>query len=361
MTRNDTYVVIALGNTASINFWPYSRKQKPKQFLDFFGIGKSLLQTTYEQSKGICPEENIYITVSKDHAHWVAEQLPHVSAHQILHEPVRRNSAPCIAYACYKIKQRDPNAVIVVTPTDHIILGEVAFVRDIRKAVEVASADRDKLLVVGIKPHKPEVNYRYIQYRYDSGGVVKKVKTFTEKPQSDLAQLFLDSGDFIWNTDIYVWHVEAILAAYRKYLPDVAEIFEEGAGYYYAEEENAFIQRAYSHCKCVSISHGILEKSNNVHTLIGNFDWAGVNCWNSLYELKPKDPHNNAVEADAFLYESKDCYVKGPKNKLIVIHNLEGYLVTDTDDVLLICPRNMEEKLKDFTSDAKSKKGDRFV
>lgn len=361
MTRNDTYVVITIGNTASNNFWPYSRKLKPKQFLDFFGIGKSLLQTTYEQSKGICPEENIYIAVAKDHAHLVAEQLPHVNPHQILLEPVRRNSAPSIAYACYKIKQHDPNAVIVITPTDHIILGEIAFVRDIRKAVEVASADRDKLLVIGIKPHKPEVNYRYIQYHYDTGGVVKKVKTFTEKPQSDLAQLFLDSGDFVWNTDIYVWHVDAILNTYRKYLPEVAEIFEEGAEYYYTGKENTFIQRAYSHCKGVSIAQGIFEKSDNIIMIIGNFDWAGINSWNSLYELKPKDHHKNAVEANTLLYESKDCYVKSAKEKLIVICNLEGYLVTDTEDVLLICPRNIEEKLKDITSDAKAKKGDHFI
>lgn len=361
MTRNDTYVIITIGNTAGSSFWPYSRKLKPKQFLDFFGTGKSLLQTTYEQSKGICPEENIFITVSKDHAHWVAEQLPQVSSHQILLEPFRRNSAPCVAYACYKIRQHDPGAVIVVTPVDHLILGEVAFVRDIRKAVEVASADRDKLLVMGIKPHKPEVNYRYIQYHYDSGGVVKKVKTFTEKPQSDLAQLFLESGDFAWNTDIYIWHVDAILDAYRRYLPEVAEIFEEGTGYYYTEGENAFIQRAYSHCKSVSIAHGILEKTGNVLIIIGNFDWTGINSWNSLYELKSKDPHNNAVEANAFLYESKDCYVKGEKKKLIVIHNLEGHLVIDTEDVLLICPREMEEKLKDFISDAKARKGDHYL
>lgn len=361
MTRNDTYVVISVGNTANCNFWPYSRKQRPKQFLDFFGTGKSLLQSTFERCKGICPEENIYITVSREHADLVSTQLPHLHPRQVLKEPVRRNSAPCIAYACYKIKERDPNAVIVITPTDHIVLGEVAFVRDIRKAVETASADREKLLVMGVKPHKPEVSYRYIQYHYNSREIVKKIKTFTEKPQHDLAQLFLDSGDFAWNTDIYVWHVEAILAAYEKLLPDVAEIFDEGAGYYDTDEEKTFIHQAYSHCKSVSVTNGLLEKAENVYLALGNFDWAGINSWNSLYDLKPRDACNNVLEANAFMYDSNNSYIKGPKEKLIVTHNLDGYLVVDTKDVLLICPREMEDKLKNFMSDARAKEGDRFI
>ncbi len=361
MTRNDTYVVIAVGNTASSHFWPFSRRHKPKQFLDFLGTGRSLLKATFERYKGICPEENIYVVVSKDYAPLVHEQLPQLSPEQVLLEPVRRNSAPSIAYACHKIKKRDPDAVIVVTPTDHIVLGEVAFVRDVRKAVEIASNDQDKLLVVGIKPHKPEENYRYIQYHYDSGGVVKKVKTFTEKPQQELAELFLNSGDFAWNTDIYVCHVEALLTAYRKYLPEVAEIFEEGEGFYLTPEENSFIQRAYSHCKSVSVTTGILEKAENIYMILGNFDWAGIHSWNSLFDLKSKDSHHNVTEGNTLLYSSKHCLVKGTPDKLIVLHDLEGYLVVDTKDVLLICPRHLEDKLKNLTSHIREKKGDQYL
>lgn len=360
MTRQDTYVVITIGTSASTHLWPYSRKQKPKQFLDFFGTGKSLLQTVFEQYKGVCPEEHIYIVVSKEHAHWVYEQLPHLDRHQVLAEPVRRNSAPCVAYACYKIRKKDPNAVVVISPADHLIMGEVAFVRDIRKSVEVAFAHANKLLVMGIRPHKPEVRYHYIQYHLDSGSFVKKVKTLTENPQQDLAQLFLDSGDFAWNTDIYVWHINAIIAAFENHLSDVAEIFEDGYNVYDTEEEERFIQHAYSQCKSVSLTHGIFERVDNMHMILGNFDWASVSSWNNLHELKPKDDNHNSVDANAMIYDSKNCFVRGAKDKLIVIADLNSYLVSDTDDVLLICPRHMEDRFKEFIKDAKAN-GDHYI
>ncbi len=360
MTRQDTYVLITIGASANMHLWPYGRKQKPKQFLDFFNTGKSLLQTVFEQYKGVCPEDHIYIAVPREHAHWVYEQLP-LSKHQVLVEPVRRNTAPCVAYACYKIRTKDPNAVIVVSPAEHLIMGEVAFVRDIRKAVEVAYAHAGQLLVVGIRPHKPEVKYRYIQYHLESSGAVKKVKTFTENPQQELAQLFLDSGDFAWNTDIYVWHVSAMINAFEHYLSEVAEIFEEGENMYYTEEEESFIQKAYSQCKSVSIAHGIYEKADNMNLLLGNFDWANIISWNSLYALKPKDEYHNTLDANALVYDSKNCFVHANnKDKLIVLAGLEGYLVSDTDDVLLICPMQMEDKIKEFIKDARTQ-GDRYI
>ncbi len=361
MTRPDTYVVITVGNTASSSFWPYSRKQKPKQFLDLFNTGQSPLQATFNRCQGICPEDNIYVVVSKEHVPLVQEQLPGLGAQHILAEPVRRNAAPCIAYACYKIREHNPDALIVVTPTDHIVMGEVAFVRDVRSAVETVATYREKLLVMGIKPHKAETSYRYIQYHHDSGGPVRRIKTFTEKPQHDLAQLLLDSGDFAWNTDIYIWHVQTILAAYQQYLPEVFEIFDEGRPYYNTPEEEAFIRRAYSQCKSTSMIHGVLEKADNVYVMLGNFDWADVDSWNTLYEMKQKDAGQNVVEANAFLYDIKNSYIKGSRHKLIIVHQLEGYLVADTEDVLLICPRHMEDKIKTFTSDVRAKKGERFV
>lgn len=354
MTRQDTYVVITIGASSSTHLWPYSRRQKPEQFLDFFNTGKSLLQTVFEQYKGVCPEEHIYVAVSKEHVHWVYEQLPTLSPSQVLVEPVRRGSALCIAYACYKIRKKDPNAIVVISPADHLIMGEVAFVRDIRKAVEVAYAHTHKLMVIGIKPHKPEVEYHYIQYHVDSGSFLKKIKTFTENPQQDLAQLFLDSGDFAWNTDIYVWHINAIITAFEHHLADVAEIFEDGHTAYFTNEEERFVQQAYSQCKSVSITHGIFEKTNNMHIILGNFDWASICSWNNLYELRPKDENHNLVDGKAMVYDSKNCLVLGDTDKLIVLSHLNGYLVSDTKDVLLICPRHMEDRLKEFMKDAKA-------
>ncbi|MFP4089386.1 MAG: mannose-1-phosphate guanylyltransferase [Cyclobacteriaceae bacterium] len=361
MTRNDTFVVITVYSSNSTNFWPYSRRQKPKQFLDLLGTGRSMLQATFERSKGICPRENIVVISPKEYVDLVKEQLPELQAHQLLIEPVRRNSAPCIAYACTKIKKWQPDAVVVVMPADHAVFGEIAYVRDVRKAVEVASTDRSKLLIIGIKPHKAETSYGYIQYHQDTGNVVKKIKTFTEKPQPELAQLLLESGDFAWNTKIFVWHVDAILQAFDRYLPEVSETFKEGEHHFDSNEEEAFLYKAYSHCKNVSISKSILEKASNVFLIIGHFDWSDISSWHSLYQAKDKDVAENIVEAKAMIFDAKACYVKGKNDKLIVIQGLQNYLIADSEDVLLICPRDMGDSLKKISSEIRSRMGDKYV
>ncbi|MDF9797369.1 mannose-1-phosphate guanylyltransferase [Catalinimonas alkaloidigena] len=361
MTQEDTYVLITLFSSNSTNFWPFSRKHLPKQFLDLFGNGRSLLQLTYERSKGICPEKNIFISVPKEYHSTFKNQLPDFPEENILTEPVRRNSAPCIAYASYKIKKLNKNAVIVVCPASHAVFGEIAYVRDVRKAVEVAQIDKNALLIMGIKPHKAETSYAYIQYHFDHVGLVKKVKSFMEKPQSELAKLFLESGDFAWNTKIFVWHVDAILEAFEFYLPDVAEVYRECMPYFFTEDEDQSIIKAYSVCKNVSISTAILEKADNVFLIMGNFDWSSVSSWQSLYDLKDPKEEKNVVEANALMMESKNCYVKSDSKKLIVVHGLRNYLVADSEDVLLIYPKDKDISLKSVMNDVKNNKGDKYL
>lgn len=359
MTREDTYVLITVYSSNSSNFWPYSRKHLPKQFLDLLGTGRSLLQLTYERSKGICPEENIYISVPKEYLNLFESQLPDFPKKNILVEPVRRNSAPCIAYASYKIKQLNQNAVIVVCPASHAVFGEIAFVRDIRKAVEVACMDKNALFIVGIKPHKPETSYAYIQYHHDHLGLVKKVKTFTERPQAELAKLLLESGDFAWNTKIFIWHVDAILEAFEEYIPEVAETFHECIPYFFTEDENQSMMKAYAHCKNVSISTAVLEKADNVYLILGQFDWSSVSSWPSLYGLKEKKEEKNIVEANALMLDSKNCYVKSNSKKLIVVQGLKNYLIADSEDVLLIYPK--DNSLKSVMNEVKIHKGEKYI
>ncbi len=361
MAQEDTYVLITVYSSNSSNFWPFSRKSLPKQFLDLLGTGRTLLQLTYERSKGICPEENIFISVPKEFLNLFKSQFRHFPEGNILVEPVRRNSAPCIAYASYKIKKLNKNAVIVVCPASHAVFGEIAFVRDIRKAVEVAHMDKNALLIIGIKPHKAETSYAYIQYHFDNMGFVKRVKTFTEKPQAELAKLLLESGDFAWNTKIFVWHVDAILEAFEYHIPDVAEIFRECMPYFNTEEEPQSMVKAYSLCKNASISTTILEKADNVFLILGQFDWSSVSSWDSLYDIKEREEETNIVEANALMLDSKKCFVKSSSKRLIVIQGLKNYLIADSDDVLLIYPKNKENSLKSVMNEVKQNKGDKYI
>lgn len=361
MNQENIFVVITTSNITGSKFWPYSRENCPKPFLDLLGTGKSLLQNTYERALGLCPQENILVTTRTEFAHLVTAQLPMLDASQLLLEPFRRNSAPPVAYASYKIREKNPHAIVIVIPADHAVFGELAFIRDIQSAVDFV-AEGEKLLALCIKPHKPETRYGYIQYIEDGKEeFIKKVKTFTEKPQPELAQLFLESGDFVWNTGMYVWHVNAIINAFERYLPDIAEVFEQSRPHFYNDQENNFVFEAYSHCNSTSISHGILEKASNVFVLIGKFGWSSLYSWNALHEMQEKDSSQNVVEANTMLYNTNNCYIKAQGNKLVVIQNLEGYLVADCDNVLLICPKENEDQFKVFTTDAKAKKGEKYL
>lgn len=361
MARTNIHVVITAGSHTSTDFWPFSRKHIPKSFLDLLGTGRSLLQVTYERCRSIGPEANVYVVTEIDYVSLVKEQLPTLTDDQILAEPVRRGTASGVAYAAHRIRQRDPDAVMVVAPAEHAIFGELAFVRDVHRAVDIVAGDPRKLLILGIKPTKPETSYRYIQYHYDRPGAAKKVKTLTDQPQADLAKLFLNSGDFVWNTGIFVWSVRTLLEAYQHHLPEVTEVFAEGQRYFFSDQEEHYISRAYAHCKNASLNAHLLEKADNVYMMLGSFDWSDINSWSSLFDLKDKNEDRNIVEANALVFDSKGSYIKSENDKLIVVHSLDDYLVANSDDVLLISPKHLAEKLKTIVNEAKVKKGERYV
>jgi len=358
-----TYVVIMAGGVGT-RFWPFSRTNYPKQFHDVLGTGRSLLQQTADRFEGICNPSNIYIVTSSEYKDLIKEQLPYLGDEQILCEPIRRNTAPCIAYASYKIAQRDPQANMVVAPADHIILKEEEFRRTIQTALDT-TANQDVLVTLGIKPSRPDTGYGYIQYVPESSQesgprAVKKVKTFTEKPHLELAQQFLESGEFVWNAGIFVWNVQAINKAFEMYLPETAEIFAEGANSYYTDAEQSFINKAYTQCKSISIDNGIMEKAENVYVVLSDFGWSDLGTWKSLYEVSDKDSNENVVDGKLMLYNTQNCIIKTPKDKLVVVNGLEGFIVAEYDGVLLICRKEEEQKVKEFVADAKGH-GNHFV
>lgn len=356
--RDDLYIVIMAGGIGS-RFWPYSRNSNPKQFLDILGTGRSLLQMTYDRFLHLVPSSRIYVVTSQQYGASVQEHLPALTSDQIILEPDRRNTAPCIAYAAYKIRQKNPHAIMVVTPSDHVIFNDNVFYDAINTAVEAAYQD-EKLITIGIKPTRPETGYGYIQY-HDDRSPVKRVKTFTEKPQFELACTFIKSGDFVWNAGIFVWSIDSIVKAYEKYQPEMAEMFEEGKYHYFRPTEEAFVAGVYSLCKNISVDYAIMEAASNVYVVLGMFGWSDVGTWNSLHEIREKDEHHNVVDANALLYDCRNNYIKSKKNKLVILQDLDGYLVADFDDVLIVCHKDSEAKFREFYADAKSKKGEKYI
>jgi len=346
----DSYVIIMAGGVGT-RFWPFSRTDFPKQFHDVLGTGKTLLQQTVERFDGVCPIENIYIVTSQEYKDIVKEQIPALTDDQILLEPNRRNTAPCIAYACYKIAARNPNANVVVAPADHIILKEENF-RDTINIALGATRNEDILVTLGIQPSRPDTGYGYIQYIPDKL-TVKKVKSFTEKPHLELALQFLDSGDFVWNAGIFVWNINAFKKALKSFQPNIAEIFEGGDNHYYLETEDNFVQRAYQHCGSISIDNGIMEKADNVHVVLSNFGWSDLGTWKSLYEVSEKDANLNVTDGNLILHNTTNSIIKTPKDKLVVVNGLDGFIVAEYDGVLLICKKEDEQKVKEFVAEAK--------
>ncbi|HLF32888.1 MAG TPA: mannose-1-phosphate guanylyltransferase [Cyclobacteriaceae bacterium] len=357
--NNHFYVVIMAGGIGS-RFWPYSRNNRPKQFLDVLGVGASLLQLTFRRFRNICPIENIYIVTSEAYENAVLEQIPEIFKDQVLLEPTRRNTAPCIAYASYKIRQKDPDAIMVVTPADHAIIKESEFIEVLKHGLQYAQ-DREILITLGIHPDRPETGYGYIQFHFDSENAIKKVKTFTEKPELELAKKFIESGDFVWNAGIFIWNVRTIIKAFEKHLPELAELFENITGDLNSEKEKKAIQKVYSVIKIISIDYGIMEKADNVFVILTDVGWSDLGSWASLHDIKEKDKNNNVIEANALAYESGNSIVIGPKGKLIVIEGLDGYLVADCDDVLLICKKDNEARIRAYVKDVRNKKGDKYI
>jgi mannose-1-phosphate guanylyltransferase len=346
------YAVVMAGGIGS-RFWPMSTASYPKQFHDILGTGESLLQQTIRRICRICDIENVLIVTSKAYESIVQEQLPDLPVKNILCEPARRNTAPCLSYAVAKIAQRDPNAVMLVTPSDSIVTKEAEYEKFMRTALEAAEGG-DRLLTLGIRPHRPDTGYGYIQYGEDileDSQEVHKVKTFTEKPNLEHAKMFLESGDFLWNAGIFIWSVSSIRKAIEAHMPDLAEsffAFDE----YDSEKEDAFIDEVYASCVNESIDYGIMEKAENVFVLPAEFGWSDLGTWGSLYEQLKLDKDGNAVVGKkVLLYDSVNNMVRVQPNKTVAIQGLDGFIVVDTDDRLLICRREDEQMIKAFVND----------
>lgn len=339
-------------------FWPFSRTNNPKQFHDVLGSGQTLLQATAARFDGICPPENLFIVTSQEYIGRVQEQLPFLTPDQILAEPHRRNTAPCIGYACFKIGARNPKANIVVAPADAIIQDTEEFRERIQIALD-ATANADVMVTLGIKPSRPDTGYGYIQF-LPNRSEVKQVKTFTEKPHLELAEAFLASGDFVWNAGIFVWNAQTIMNAFKSFLPEMDEVFRSGMKHYFTENETDYINNGYKLCRNVSIDYGIMEKAQNVHVVLSDFGWSDLGTWKSLYEVSEKDENQNVIDGQTMLYDTKNCIIKTPHDRLVVVQGLEGYIIAEYENVLMICRKDEEQKVKEFVTDAKER-GNQFA
>jgi len=345
-------------------FWPMSRNNFPKQFIDILGTGKTLIRQTYERFLSICPPENIYIVTNESYVQHVFAQIPELGKDQVLAEPQRRNTSPCVAYAAAKIHSLNPNANLVVAPSDHVIQDEKKFHQAIVRGLEFTAA-KDVLLTIGIKPSRPDTGYGYIQFNEVEGEEefsISKVKTFTEKPNLEMAKFFLKSGEFLWNAGIFLWNVKSILKAFEDLMPDMYALFMEGKENYHTPAEGDYIRRAYAMCKNISIDYGIMEKARNVYVLNAEFGWSDLGTWKSLYEHLPHDKSGNAIVGSHIMVDNtSNCIINLPKDKLAVIQGLENFIVVQTDNVLLICPKDDEQQVRNLVNDVKIKKGEKFV
>ena len=369
---NNNYCVIMAGGVGS-RFWPFSREDRPKQFLDFFGTGKSLLQMTVDRFRPLIPIENVFIVTNVAYKGQILEQVPDLDEKQILCEPARRNTAPCIAYATAHIRalclkragltaknqdwtRPEMQANIVVAASDHLILEEDKFRATIQKAFDFVSKNK-VIATLGMSPTRPETGYGYIQRQpemFEDG--IYPVKTFTEKPNLEMAKVFLESGDFLWNSGIFIWNLQTISEAFRYLLPEVADRFREGELLMGTEQEEAFIEEIFPKCPNISIDYGIMEKADNVFVLPSSFGWSDLGTWGSLYELSNKDSSENvSLHSDALFYESTGNIVTLESGKLAVVQGLEDCIVAEQGNVLLICKKSEEQRIKQFVADAHDK------
>lgn len=363
MTDKHLYCVIMAGGIGS-RFWPMSRTARPKQFLDVLGLGRTLIQQTYDRFLDLCPPENILVVTSSIYRDLVKEQLPAMKDDQIILEPMRRNTAPCVAYANERIALKDPDAMIVVAPSDHLVMKEPEFHEIIRLAVEQA-ASGDHLVTLGIVPTRPDTGYGYIQFQQGDGSThprVKRVKTFTEKPDHATAQRFIESGDFLWNSGIFIWSLKSITKAFGEHLPVMSARFEAGRGRYGTPAEAAFIATTYGECENVSIDYGVMEKAGNVFTVMSDFGWSDLGTWGSLFTHLDKDPEGNAVVGhNVKLLDAARNVVRSDDGRLVVLQGLEDCIVVNTPDVLLVCRQRDEQKIKQIVGEVTGECGERYV
>ena len=352
--HTNNYCVIMSGGVGS-RFWPYSREAKPKQFLDIFATGRSLLQMTYDRFAKVIPKENFVIVTNAAYRDLILEQLPELSADQILLEPMRRNTAPCIGWATYHIQAKNPNANILVTPADHLILQEDIFDDAIRRSLDYVE-NHPQLVTLGIRPSRPETGYGYIQVSDIQEDDFVQVKTFTEKPNREMAQIFYESGEFLWNSGMFAWNVKTIHAAFDEHLPALTSVLNEANGHYATPREQELVSSLFPQCPNISIDYAVLEKAHNVMVLPVDFGWADLGTWGSLYELKKEeDEANVALHTEALFYEAKGNIVSmdgEASEQLVVVQGIDDCIVAHSEGVLLICKRDQEQRIKEFIAQA---------
>jgi mannose-1-phosphate guanylyltransferase len=360
MSNQHTYVAIMAGGVGS-RFWPGSREARPKQFLDMLGVGKSLLRLTFERFLPLCPASNIFIVTNAAYKGLILEQIPELTENQILCEPSRNNTAPCIAYTAFKLAALDPDANIIIAPSDHIVLKEQAFLEKIRTALGFASS-REALVTLGIQPSRPDTGYGYIQKGEEAESGVFSVKRFTEKPDLATAEAFIASGEYVWNAGIFVWNVRSILNAFKTLSPDIFDILRQGEGQWNTAGEQAFIDKYYPTTPNISVDFAIMEKAPNVYTVPSEFGWSDLGTWASLYAECPKDEHGNVVQGDRIVaLDVDDCLIRSPKGKLVVLKDLKDYIIVDEGDALLVYPKSKEQEIKQVTSVVRERYGELYL
>ncbi len=338
--------------------YPHSRLSEPKQFLDILGVGKSLLRLTYERFLPIVDADKFIVVTNRRYRDLVLEHIPELDPKQVLCEPIARNTAPCTAYAAYTLLKDDPEAEMIVTPSDHFVNNGDAFRSVIEESAEYV-AQNHVLMSIGVRPTHPETGYGYIQV--SSKEPISRVKCFTEKPCLEIAQTFIQTGEFYWNTGIFVWRVCDIVAAFEKYMPEQHYLFESIMEDLGTEREEAAIERVLSECRPLSIDYGVMERAEDVYVRVGEFGWSDIGTWGSIYQHSRKDKYANSQNENAILYDTRNCVVSLPKNKVAVVSGLKDYIIVDTEDTLLICPRSEEQSIRKFIDEVKYKTGDKFI
>lgn len=352
MNKNKNHYCIIMAGGIGSRFWPLSRTEKPKQFVDILGVGRTFIQMTFDRFAPFIPKENFMVVTGQVYKDLVLEQLPELTEQQVLLEPARRNTAPCLAYAAYKLKKQNPDAVMVVTPADHLILDTATFSEVMQEGLRHAE-EHDHLLTIGITPSFPSTGYGYIEVA-DTDATFSKVTQFKEKPDYDTAVQFIESGNYRWNSGMFIWSVKAIDAALQQHLPKVSELFRSANQFYYTPDEQKNVNEVFLRSKSISIDYGIMEKADNVYVRSADFGWSDLGTWTSLYEQSIKDEHDNVLSGDDILATDTDnCFVKQLNdNKRVVIDGVKDLLVVDTDDVLLICDRRDEDHVKGVIDNA---------
>lgn len=355
-SKREIYCVIMAGGVGS-RFWPKSRKNMPKQFLDILGTGKSFLRMTFERFARSIDAKNFLVVTNQNYKSLVLEHLPELQESQILCEPIGRNTAPCICYAAYYLRHCAPDSLMVVTPSDHFVKDEQAFTEVLNQTIDYADKN-PVLMTIGINPTRPETGYGYIQKSDNSP--ISKVKCFTEKPNLEVAQAFIRSGEFFWNSGIFVWQTKEIIAAVERSLPEMHALFDSVGECFGTECEKDKIAEIFSQCRSISIDYGVIESAENVYVCNGEFGWSDIGTWGSLYQHSRKDKYANVKPAEGcYTYQTRNSIISLPKDKVAVISGLKDYIVVDTEDVLMICPRSEEQNIKKYIDEVKFNLGDK--